>query len=137
MRTVNIRWKPKRENIAFFTEWEISGLLWKIDILKFLFNEMNQLLTYEWMNAWIVKSFNLIENVSVDTDAVFRFLDKNTISSFPGWKADNLQAQLRTCKNAQDDTSFGKMWYETEGNKFDQWSSMRLRSLNLCKTALH
>ena len=41
MRTVNIRWNPKRENIAFFTEWEISGLMWKIDILKFLFNEMN------------------------------------------------------------------------------------------------
>lgn len=91
----------------------------------------------EWMNAWIVKSFNLIENVSVDTDAVFRFLDKNTISSFPGWKADNLQAQLRTCKNAQDDTSFRKMWYETERNELDLWSSMRLRPLNLCKTALY
>lgn len=37
--------KTKAWEYCIFPEREISGLLWKIDILKFLFNEMNQRFT--------------------------------------------------------------------------------------------
>ena len=56
-----------------------------------------------------LKLFDLTKTVVFDTAAVFRFLVKNTIPWFPETKADNLQAQLGACKNAEDDTSFHKM----------------------------